>query len=1662
MPEIKHNFTGGKMNKDLDDRLVPNGQYRNAINIQVSTSEGSDIGTVQNILGNSQVSTPLAEGLSCVGSISNEKSDSSYFFLSGPRPQLNPNIIPSSGVFSRDFIVKLKNNVTSVVFSDVKQFIAKTINPIEYSNKPTHDYSNKKINIRTGEADGILVGDILERIVNTSQNTQQVISCTVVFVYTSQITNAPDYVILDNLDGTFTQNDEYALFFRSGCLRFDSNNPITGVNIIDDMLFWTDGITEPKKINITRSIQGTDQTGIGRTLLVNEDQNITTTNGVVVKEKHIAAIKIAPSKPPALEALTSVRQSGVSGEALDVNFMAAGGGLMSEGDSLTIYVSSALSSDPPMIEVGDTILLNNMDSQQHPPENYEVRAMVDSMGVNGVYVEISITLISISANTTQQPFVDYFVAVSKEGYNLFEHKFPRFAYRYKYKDGEYSSIGPFSGVAFVPGHFHYHPTEAYNKGMVNNLKSLQLKDFIPHDIPKDVIEVDLLYKDEVSPSIYTVRTITPLDSAWSAEGSFPGSFGSYNITTENITAVLPSNQGLRLWDNVPRAALAQEVIGNRVVYANYLQNYNIETLPSVIASLSARYLSDEGLVGKKSIKSLRTYNVGIVYGDQYGRETPVFANESSNQIVTKDKAGISSLLKAKVNGSHPSWAKYYKFYVKETSSEYYNLALGRVYDAEDGNIWLSFPSVDRNKIDEDTYLILKKGAETKQPVESEARYKVVSIKNEAPDYIKTTYTTIARPVAWPITNTEVTFGGAGNNNTAKYPVVGGVSFYIDQSVWTKDSSIPNSYGMPNLVDLWDDRDSNDLYVSFLGHELTYNDNGSIIQSGKYLITNVVALDAGIECPDQAVFEVFISSPILPIDDWIANPSVVITQTAFRPVIHKKEVKNKPEFDGRFFVKIKNDSTAELNLRKEKQEDISWKVTAGVNIYHARDSEASNYNVINDDWHYVWQDIGCTSADDCINDSNGVSITTQELSEIGDVENLHGVNKHGTYTKAQWNKLLEWGGGGGGGGAGGRWFIDQASFAGTQPLDTESFSAAQTTNSATDFTSEQTYQRELGTIEETDYWGTGESLGTQWQTGISGSLNTDLPNNREHKLKLSFSGLKPDQGYDADGNYYPLGYMAITGVEDNGWDVGASNSFTAEQEQFASQIKQGSVFRMQDEPQITYTITNVAKIRMYNYRSGYPSAYTEDGYYTHESIGAWWYINMKQNFGASGNRRLCYDITYTIDGGNLANDLSLNPALTKVNSINSGGFQFVQPFDPDEVEPISSNPAIFETEPKEDSNLDIYYEASGRIPTSILGGDGEMLIPIGSTMQLAPDVADNISDGVTADGWGEFLTPGNYKPNFLNISPHLTLAQAMLIWPTKPQGAPTVAFNTPFGGVSYVRIIDWLVVDKPTEMVLGFLLEPLDTVGLGWFNCYSFGNGVESNRVGDVYNKPYLANGAKASTTLDKKYEEESRKSGLIYSGIFNSMSGVNNLNQFIAAEKITKDINPIYGGIQKLYARSTADGDLITLCEDRVLKILANKDALFNADGNPQLIATENVLGQAMPFSGEYGISKNPESFAAESYRAYFTDKVRGAVMRLSKDGLTPISDHGMKVWFRDNLKLSSKIVGSFDSKKDEYNVTLLIRDTQTFSYYDDFVLKSTAAVMIPSVALPPNPGPSL
>ena len=202
---------------------------------------------------------------------------------------------------------------------------------------------------------------------------------------------------------------------------------------------------------------------------------------------------------------------------------------------------------------------------------------------------------------------------------------------------------------------------------------------------------------------------------------------------------------------------------------------------------------------------------------------------------------------------------------------------------------------------------------------------------------------------------------------------------------------------------------------------------------------------------------------------------------------------------------------------------------------------------------------------------------------------------------------------------------------------------------------------------------------------------------------------------------------------------------------------------------------------------------------------------------------------------------------------------------------------------------------------------------------------------------------------------------------------------------------------------GYPLFPLlaDTDNSANSSCWY----IEESRIRGGYNNKQIDFGVKAYLTEDED-KALTLTNGLIYSGLYNLRTGINQTNVFSTGENITKELDPSYGAIQKLFA---SDTNLIIFQEDKVSNALIDKDAIYTADGNPSLTATQLVLGQISQYSGEYGISDNPESFAFKGYRMYFTDKNRGAVMRLSRDGLTEISSYGMRDYFRDKMSDISK-----------------------------------------------------
>ena len=365
--------------------------------------------------------------------------------------------------------------------------------------------------------------------------------------------------------------------------------------------------------------------------------------------------------------------------------------------------------------------------------------------------------------------------------------------------------------------------------------------------------------------------------------------------------------------------------------------------------------------------------------------------------------------------------------------------------------------------------------------------------------------------------------------------------------------------------------------------------------------------------------------------------------------------------------------------------------------------------------------------------------------------------------------------------------------------------------------------------------------------------------------------------------------------------------------------------------------------------------------------------------------------------------------------------------------------VWETEPKESVELDIYYQASGLIPLELNDRTNEELFPIqfngegGTTFEVPGQSADDppsVHTITSMDGQVATFTPA--LPDDMSAIAQITLNNGVIRFTKRD----SYTFENSIAQGAAAGDTTITLNGGPETTDIGLMLFT-QTHTLDWSNCYCFGNGVESDRVRDDFNAAQIDNGVKASASLAEQVREERRKHGLIWSGVYNSNSGVNNTNQFIAAESITKDLNPVYGSIQKLINRNTR---LLVFCEDKVLRAVTNRDALYNADGNPQLVASNTVVGDMTPYLGKYGVAKNPESVATTPSNIYFTDAMRGKVLALGNqgDGIRVISDNGMKDYFGDFFNSNVwRSLGTFDARKKEYNVTISKKysDTQVIPH---------------------------
>ena len=226
----------------------------------------------------------------------------------------------------------------------------------------------------------------------------------------------------------------------------------------------------------------------------------------------------------------------------------------------------------------------------------------------------------------------------------------------------------------------------------------------------------------------------------------------------------------------------------------------------------------------------------------------------------------------------------------------------------------------------------------------------------------------------------------------------------------------------------------------------------------------------------------------------------------------------------------------------------------------------------------------------------------------------------------------------------------------------------------------------------------------------------------------------------------------------------------------------------------------------------------------------------------------------------------------------------------------------------------------------------------------------------------------------------------------------------------------------------FALNQDAIIDTGFFNCFSFGNGVESYKVRDSIVGREFNLGERVTSVSAQDYKEAHRFSDITYSGIYNPESNLNKLNEFNLGLLNYKYLESSFGYIYVLDGRET---DVLCLQEDKVSYVLAGKNLLSDAGAGRALTAVPEVLGTQIARTEKYGISHNPESYVQWGADRYFTDTKKGAVIHIQGDSmqsdqLRVISEFGMRTWFRDEFidAQTTQKLGGFDPYINEYVLT--------------------------------------
>ena len=366
----------------------------------------------------------------------------------------------------------------------------------------------------------------------------------------------------------------------------------------------------------------------------------------------------------------------------------------------------------------------------NPPRQVNIER-AKTFGVNGFDEE--------DINLIKRPPIDpptlTLNIIETEFTNNIQEKFLLFAYRYHYRDGDFSAFSPFSTVGFEVGGFFYDFEGGSNGGLLNQARQIEIA-FNTGD--ERVIDIEILFKDSNGTSVSLVESFSK-----NAEGWDDNTVETILFDNNKIYRVLPTSQLNRLYDNVPLKARAMELIGNRLIFGNYTENYDIATAETggnpinVDFDINPIYTTFPTIgVGENSIKSDVDYEIGIVYADSYLRLTTVLSSTDNTVYIPISRSDNIVNFQAIIRSPPPYFARYYRFYIKQNKTTYEQI-VSALYFKEDNFTWVKLGEGDLQKIAVGDQLIVK--ADSKGLLSRRVPTEVLEITSQMTNFIPDNY-----------------------------------------------------------------------------------------------------------------------------------------------------------------------------------------------------------------------------------------------------------------------------------------------------------------------------------------------------------------------------------------------------------------------------------------------------------------------------------------------------------------------------------------------------------------------------------------------------------------------------------------------------------------------------------------------------------------------------------------------------------------------------------------------------------------------------------------------------------------------------------------------------------------------------------------------------------